>query len=166
MSAPSTVAELIEALQELTRAHPEALDLPLRIAYQHSWPLVVGPAAVTIGQIDDGGPALVIVAGESVGRENPYGDKSWWGRGESDLGSDYERECCGGGPGWDEDEVVQIAFDLVNADGASAELVDFAVTRPGSWIVELEDESDGRRRKFEVWASPGGSGLECVEVTS
>ena len=163
MSAPSTVAELIEALQELTRAHPEALDLPLRIAYQRSWPLVVGPAAITIGQIDDGGPALVIVAGESVGRENPYGDKSWWGRGESDLGSDYEREC--NGPSWDEDTVVACAVEYLNS-ASGAELVDLMVARPGFWIVELEDEADGLRKKFEVWASPGGSGLECVAVAS
>ena len=100
-----TLNDLIEALQELAECDDkegnQIGDLPVRIAYQNSWPLAGRVSAVTVCKKD--GKTRVWIAESPVSSyiENPYAPRDAWEGGieGTDWEADWESDS-----DWDEED--------------------------------------------------------------
>lgn len=89
-----TVNDLLEELRNLVDAHPEARELPLRVAYQPNYPLHVRLDGVRVNVQDgadgcDDVKVLTLVAGTCPYGENPYARKELWNELDRSLAENF-----------------------------------------------------------------------------
>lgn len=136
-----TVNDLIEALQDMVNEHPEAGELPLRIAHQPSYPLQEAVTNVTVAKVQgrDGEPnktVLFFVAGTCPYDENPYASSNLWEPNDKSLAEQF-------GCRVDVDEAFDIAWKHLG--------------QPEDWDPDIIDDGEG-------WVVTSNMGSDAVTV--